>query len=283
MPVKAHFNVTTSQDMRDGPPVPVALTIAGSDNSAGAGIQADLKTFTHFGVYGQTVVTCVVAEVPGRVARIQPVDLAVIRDQLSLSLEYFPVNAIKTGMLFSADIVDLVCDAIVAQPKIRRPALVVDPVMVAGSGDTLLQSEAIGRYRDRLVPLASVVTPNLDETRMLLGRSISTPEALHAAAKELACRFGVPFLVKGGHLPGASAIDLLTVGDQVIEISAPYQTNVFTHGTGCTFSAALAANLALGKNLEEAARAAKSFVTRAISSSLRWTGSQGEISALNPW
>lgn len=264
-------------------PTPVALTIAGSDNSAGAGIQADLKTFTHFRVYGQTVVSCVVAEVPGRVSRIQPVDLEVIRDQLSLSLGYFPVSAMKTGMLFSAEIVDLVCDAIGSRPKARRPALVVDPVMVAGSGDALLQSDAIERYRDRLFPLASVVTPNLNEAGLLLGRSISTLEALHRAAAELVSRYGVPFLVKGGHLPGPSAVDLLVAGDRKIEMSAPYQANIFTHGTGCTFSAAIAANLALGKNLEEAAQTAKSFVTRAISSSLRWTGSQGEISALNPW
>lgn len=262
---------------------PVALTIAGSDNSAGAGIQADLKTFTHFRVYGQTVVTCVVAEVPGRVSRIQPIDVEVIRDQLSLSLGYFPVSAIKTGMLFSAEIVDLVCDTLGSQPKDQRPALVVDPVMVAGSGDALLQPDAIERYRDRLFALASVVTPNLNEAGLLLGRSISTLEALHGAAVELASRHGVPFLVKGGHLPGPSAIDLLVAGDQVLEIAAPYQTNIFTHGTGCTFSAAIAANLALGKELEDAVQAAKGFVTRAIASSLRWTASQGEISALNPW
>jgi hydroxymethylpyrimidine/phosphomethylpyrimidine kinase len=262
---------------------PVALTIAGSDNSAGAGIQADLKTFIHFRVYGQTVVTCVVAEVPGRVSRIQPVDLEVIREQLSLSLGYFPVSAIKTGMLFSAEIVDLVCDAIGSQPKDRRPALVVDPVMVAGSGDALLQSDAIERYRDRLFTLASVVTPNLDEAALLLGRSISTLEELHRAATELASRYGVPFLVKGGHLLGPSAIDFLAAGDHVIEMLAPYQTNIFTHGTGCTFSAAITANLALGKELEDAVQVAKSFVTRAIASSLRWRGSQGEISALNPW
>jgi len=261
---------------------PVALTIAGSDNSAGAGIQADLKTFTHFRVYGQTVVTCVVAEVPGKVSRIQPVDLEVIRDQLFLSLEYFPVSAIKTGMLFSPEIVDLVCDAIQSQPKARRPALVVDPVMAAGSGDPLLQSGARERYEDRLFPLASVVTPNLGEAELLLGKRIPAVEALQAAAAELARRHGVPFLVKGGHLPGGSAVDWLVAGDHAIRISAPY-TNVPTHGTGCTFSAALAANLALGKDLEEAARAAKSYVTRAISTSLQWVGNRGEISALNPW
>jgi hydroxymethylpyrimidine/phosphomethylpyrimidine kinase len=262
---------------------PVALTIAGSDNSAGAGIQADLKTFTHFRVYGQTVVTCVVAEVPSKVSRIQPVDLEVIRDQLSLSLEYFPVSAIKTGMLFSAEIVDLVCAAIQSQPEARRPALVVDPVMAAGSGDPLLQSGARERYQDRLFPLASVVTPNLDEAELLLETRIPTVEALHGAAVELARRHGVPFLVKGGHLPGASAVDWLVAEGHAIRISGPYHTNVSTHGTGCTFSAALAANLALGKDLEEAAGAAKTYVTRAISTSLRWVGNRGEISALNPW
>jgi len=260
---------------------PVALTIAGSDNSAGAGIQADLKTFTHFRVYGQTAVTCVVAEVPGNVSRIQPVDLEVIRDQLSLSLEYYPVRAIKTGMLFSAEIVDLVCDAI--ECLALRPALVVDPVMTAGSGEPLLQSGAIERYLDRLFPLASVVTPNLDEAALLLGRRISAAEELPGATAELARRHGVPFLVKGGHLPGSSAIDWLVAGDRAIRISAPYHTKIATHGTGCTFSAALTANLALGKDLEEAAQAAKNYVNRAISASLRWTGSRGEVSALNPW
>ena len=260
---------------------PVALTIAGSDNSAGAGIQADLKTFTHFRVYGQTAVTCVVAEVPGNVSRIQPVDLEVIRDQLSLSLEYYPVRAIKTGMLLSAEIVDLVCDAI--ECLALRPALVVDPVMTAGSGEPLLQSGAIERYLNRLFPLASVVTPNLDEAGQLLGRRISAVEELPGATAELARRHGVPFLVKGGHLPGLSAIDWLVAGDRAIRISAPYHTKIATHGTGCTFSAALTANLALGKDLEEAAQAAKNYVNRAISASLRWTGSRGEVSALNPW
>jgi hydroxymethylpyrimidine/phosphomethylpyrimidine kinase len=184
-------------------------------------------------------------------------------------------------MLFSAEIVDLVCDAI--ECLARRPALVVDPVMTAGSGEPLLQSGAIERYLDRLFPLASVVTPNLDEAGLLLGRPISAAEELPGAAAELARRHGVPFLVKGGHLPGSLAIDWLVAGDRAIRISAPYHAKIATHGTGCTFSAALTANLALGKDLEEAAQAAKSYLNRAISASLRWTGSRGEVSALNPW
>src|ERR1700722_5493995 len=133
---------------------PVAVSIAGSDNSGGAGIQADLKTFTHFQVYAQTVVTCVVAEVPGKVVSIQPIDRAVIRDQLNLSLSHFPVVAIKTGMLYSREIIDLVCEAYESLSEKERPFLVVDPVMIANSGDPLLEPDALERYKTRLFPLA---------------------------------------------------------------------------------------------------------------------------------
>src|ERR1700757_885921 len=133
---------------------PVAVTIAGSDNSSGAGIQADLKTFTHFGVYAQTVITCVVAEIPGKVCSIQAIDPEVIRDQLNLSLTCFPVRAIKTGMLYSREIIALFCDAFEALPQDERPFLIVDPVMVAASGQPLVRSDAIEQYKSRLFPLA---------------------------------------------------------------------------------------------------------------------------------
>jgi hydroxymethylpyrimidine/phosphomethylpyrimidine kinase len=259
--------------------IPVAVTIAGSDNSAGAGIQADLKTFTRLGVYGQTVITCVVAEVPGRVAAIQPVDSGVVRDQLSLSLEYFPVRTLKTGMLYSSEIIETVCDVL---EKKATPAsvLVVDPVMVASSGDPLLLPDAIDSYRQRLIPLAALVTPNLDEAAMLLGHKVEGRAQLGSAARELQERFGVPFLLKGGHLKGDEAVDVLAVGEVTEQFSAPFIRAVSTHGTGCTYSAAITAHLARGDSLRDAVAAAKQFITEAIRQTLSWEAPRGRVEAL---
>ena len=190
-------------------PPPVVVTIAGSDSSAGAGIQADLKTFTYFRVFGQSVVTCIVAEVPGRVQRIEPVSAEAVQDQLRLSLEYFPVSAIKTGMLYSKEIISAVCETLEEIPSKERPALVVDPVMVASSGDSLLQKDALEIYRNRLFPLATVVTPNRDETAIIHGRTVETATELEAIGPELVQRYGTAFLLKGGHWPGDLAIDYL--------------------------------------------------------------------------
>jgi len=165
--------------------IPVAVSIAGSDSSGGAGIQADLKTFTHFNVYVETVVTCVVAEVPGKVLSIQPVEPTVVRDQLSLSLTYFPVVAIKTGMLYSREIIDLICEVYEALPENERPFLVVDPVMIATSGDPLVLPGAFERYKARMFPLADLVTPNLDETAAILGTGLNTLSQMRNAATEL--------------------------------------------------------------------------------------------------
>src|SRR5215210_2949616 len=181
---------------------PVALTIAGSDNSAGAGAQADLKTFTALGVYGLTAITCVVAEVPGKVSAIQPVASEIVAEQIQLSLGAFPVAAVKTGMLYSREIIATVCDVLEKLPLAARPPLVVDPVMVATSGDLLLQRDAVELYQTRLFPKAALVTPNLDEARELVGRSIDNREEMERAGKELAERFGCAWLLKGGHLRG---------------------------------------------------------------------------------
>jgi hydroxymethylpyrimidine/phosphomethylpyrimidine kinase len=259
---------------------PVAISIAGSDNSGGAGIQADLKTFTHFNVYGQTVVTCVVAEVPGKVVSIQPVERAVIRDQLNLSLSHFPVAAIKTGMLYSREIIDLVCAACEAISEKERPFLVVDPVMVASSGDPLLKADALERYKSRLFPLANLITPNLDEAAVILGTKLDTVSRMREAAAELYHEYHVPFLLKGGHLKSAQAVDVLIDFDGLHEFSEPYQHGVSTHGTGCTYSAAIAANLALGRPLKEAVRVTKKYITRAIKDSFHWHTAAGEVFAL---
>jgi len=259
---------------------PVALTIAGSDNSSGAGIQADLKTFSHFGVYGQTAITCVVAEVPGKVSSIQEIDLAIVHDQIALSVAHFPIRAVKTGMLYSAEIVKMVADTLESIPRSERPPLVVDPVMVASSGDLLLQQNAIAIYEARLFPLAVVVTPNLPEASVLLGKQIKIKEDAHAAASELHEKFGVPFLLKGGHLGLPEAVDFLVDKRGIQSFSAEFKTGIITHGTGCTFSAAITANLALGFDLVQAIAIAKKYVTRAIHDSLRWSTRSGTQTAL---
>lgn len=261
---------------------PVAMTIAGSDSSAGAGIQADLKTFSHFHVHGLTAVTCIVAEVPGRVQSIQAVDPGVVRDQIKLGFETYPVSAIKTGMLYSAGIIAAVCDEFERLPRVSRPALVVDPVMIASSGDPLLQPLAVEAYEERLLPLASLVTPNLDEAGALTGRKLASLADLRAAGRELAERFGVPFLIKGGHLQGKTAVDVLFGPGEPAEFRTPFVPRACTHGTGCTYSAAIAAQLALGKGLASAIGEAKLFVTRAIRESMDWLQPQ-PVSALKQW
>ena len=264
-------------------PPPIAITIAGSDSSAGAGIQADLKTFTYFHVFGQSVVTCVVAEVPGKVEAIQVIAADVVRDQLRLSLEYYPVRSIKTGMLYSEAIISSICGILEAMPAKDRPPLVVDPVMVASAGDPLLQPDAIGAYRDRLFPLATVITPNLHETEVICGHRIKSLTQLAEIGSELAETFGSAFLLKGGHLPADLATDFLVTKSSTISLVEPFVNAGVTHGTGCTLSAALAAGLALGDSLETAARRAKLFVTRALSEATTWCGPLGPISALKQW
>lgn len=245
---------------------PVVLTVAGSDNSAGAGIQADLKTFSHFGCYGLTAVTCVVAEVPGQVAAIQPMWPEIVGDQIALSQEAFPLAAVKTGMLFSTPIVETVAEKLAVQ---RRP-LVVDPVMVASSGDALLKKSAIAAYKKLLFPLATLVTPNLDELRILARREVTNLSQMKDAGRFLAESYGAAFLVKGGHLRGKFAVDYLVTADSFEEFAAPFVRGVETHGTGCTYSAAVAANLALGHSLHEAVFEAKAYITEAISRHLKW-------------
>lgn len=257
----------------------VALTIAGSDCSAGAGLQADLKTFSALGLFGVTAVTCVVAEVPGKVSRIDAVDAGNLREQIELLLANFPIGAIKTGLLYSSEIVDVV--ATVLEESAGGIPLVVDPVMIATSGDVLLQPAAVETYRARLFPRATLITPNMAEAAALAGRPVRTLEEMRVAGERLAGNFGVRFLVKGGHLSGKSATDLLCDGATVREFSAPRVAGVSTHGTGCTYSAAIAARLALGDSLEEAIAQAKDFVSRAIREYFSWTNSLGVIHALN--
>jgi hydroxymethylpyrimidine/phosphomethylpyrimidine kinase len=263
--------------------VPVALTIAGSDCSAGAGVQADLKTFTALGVYGLTAVTCIVAEVPGKVSRIEPVTARMVREQLEVLLKNFRVGAIKTGLLCSAEIVCAVAQIIQAGVKktTRSIPFVVDPVMIATSGDNLLEPEAVEAYKNKLFPLATLITPNLDEAALLLETTINDRRQMEGAAKALAKKYHASILLKGGHLRGDNAIDLLFHQGELTEFSAPFVRGVETHGTGCTYSAAIAAGLASGFSLEQAIKRAKKFVTESIALHLRWKRGSTEIDALN--
>ena len=258
---------------------PIVLSIAGSDCSGGAGIQADLKTFGVFGCYGLTVVTAVVAEVPGNVRSIQPITPELVRDQLTILLETFPVAAIKTGMLFSRAIIDAVAEVLgnCKQP----PPLIIDPVMVASSGDALLEPDALMAYREKLFPLATLITPNLDELALLAGIKISeltSLEAMIATGKKLMSELGVPLLLKGGHLQDEAATDVLLALDSAEEFfTAPFLRNRETHGTGCTYSAAIAAGLAQGESPSKAVSQAKEFITQAIAKGHQWPG----VAALN--
>ena len=186
---------------------PVVLTIAGSDSSAGAGIQADLKTLSAFGVYGLTAVTCVVAETPGKVLRIAGVDPGIVEDQIAILLSSFPVAAIKTGLLYSSEIIAAVLRAL--EPVAATIPLIVDPVMIATSGDRLLKEDAVNLYKTGLFPRASLITPNLAEAGVMLNRQITSRDQMEDAVIALSEEFRTSVLLKGGHLSGDEAIDLL--------------------------------------------------------------------------
>jgi hydroxymethylpyrimidine/phosphomethylpyrimidine kinase len=237
------------------------LTIAGSDNSGGAGLQADVKTFTTLGVYGATAVTCVVAEHPGRVLNITPIPPGRVADQIRLVLEAFPVAAIKTGMLYSAGIIAAVAEAI-APALAQGVPLVVDPVMVASSGKVLMKKDAIRALR-KFIAQATLVTPNRDEAALLWGKPITTLKMLNEAALGLALHFRHPhILAKGGHLKTSQAIDVLAFPDgRIREFAVKRIPGVDPHGTGCTYSAAIAAGLAKGLTLTEAVVLGKCFIT----------------------
>ena len=190
----------------------------------------------------------------------------------------FPVGAIKTGLLCTRANISAVARSL-TDLQFRGP-VVVDPVITATGGDPLLQADAVSAYEHELFPLASLITPNLDEASHLLGRKVSDRESMEQAGRELKDKFKAAVLLKGGHLNGETALDLLFADKQMIEFSAPFVRGVATHGTGCTYSAAITAGLAKGASLTDAIAAAKEFVTRCISNHLRWSGSAGNIDAL---
>lgn len=262
---------------------PIVLTIAGSDCSCGAGAQADLKTISALGCHGLTAITCIVAEAPREVRSIQAVRPEIVRDQLAVLFANYPVAAIKTGMLFSAPIIRVVGD-ILGSLKMRPP-LVVDPVMVASSGAPLLKAGAITAYRKHLFPLATLITPNLDELGLLTNSQPKSVATMRDAGKQLTATTGTAVLLKGGHLTGESATDVLLMPDwEEWEYGAPFIKKLprgATHGTGCTYSSAIASGLAKGLPLHEAIAQAKEFITHAIAGSLKWRMGKKFIAALD--
>lgn len=242
--------------------VPAALTIAGSDSGGGAGIQADLKTFAALRVHGASAITCVTAQNPTRVVSIQPVRPEIVRDQIEAIFAELPPRAIKTGMLYSRAIILAVAEAL--QGHVRRP-LIVDPVMISSSGLKLLRAGTLKTLEAKLLAIATLVTPNVPEAEALTGFQIREPEDMRRAARLIVERHGCAALIKGGHLPGASeALDLFYDGKNELLLSAPMIPQLKTHGTGCTYSAALAAYMALGFDLTRAVTRAKQFMIEAL-------------------
>lgn len=244
--------------------MPACLTIAGSDSGGGAGIQADLKAFHANGAFGMSVLTSVTAQNTQRILLAHDLPLRVIRAQLEAIFTDFAVDSIKTGMLSSAEIVLTVADFLAGLPK--RPPLVVDPVMISKSGYPLLSSDAIELVRSRLFPMATLVTPNRQEAELLAGIEIRDRASLEAAGLRILHDGSRAVLLKGGHLDGgAEAIDSLFQPDlEIVDFRAPRIETKNTHGTGCTYSAAICAGLARGFPLEEAISRAKGYVTEAI-------------------
>ena len=240
---------------------PRALTIAGSDSGGGAGIQADLKTFAALGVYGTSAITALTAQNTVAVTRVEEASPAMVTAQIDAVLDDLGADAIKTGMLASAPIVAAVADALARR---AHPNVVVDPVMISKSGAALLRDDAVAALVARLLPLALVVTPNLPEAARLAGSPVGSLEERRTAARAIA-GFGPRLVVvKGGHAPGDEVIDLVFDGRTFEEVRGPRIATTSTHGTGCTFSAAIAAHLARGLEPMAAIRAARAYLTEAL-------------------
>jgi hydroxymethylpyrimidine/phosphomethylpyrimidine kinase len=257
--------------------VKVALTIAGSDSGGGAGIQADLHTFAAHGVHGASAVTAVTAQNSVEVTDWVALEPRMVVAQIDAVASDMAVAAAKTGMLANAGIIQAVAEAV---RRLRLPFLVVDPVMVAKGGHRLLDPAAETAYR-ALFPLATLLTPNLEETSVLLGRPVRTLEDMGHAARALVAAGAPAVVVKGGHLVG-DAVDVFFDGRHAEDLPAPRIDTKNTHGTGCTFSAAIAARLALGADLVEAVRGAKDYLTEAIRRSYSVGRGHGPVDHLHP-
>ncbi len=243
----------------------IALTIAGSDSSGGAGIQADLKTFQAHGVFGMSAVTAVTVQNTQKVYAIQEMRPEIVHDQITCLFDDTPIHAVKIGMAANAELIEAIAEAL---QKVDPPAIVLDPVMISKSGYALLQEKAAQALAARLFPLAEVVTPNIHEAEKLVGASIQTVDAMRQAARAIAKLGASKVVVKGGHLGDEDATDILYDGQEFQAIRSTRIDTQNTHGTGCTFSSAIAANLALGQPFFEAVSRAKTYITGAIEHAL---------------
>jgi hydroxymethylpyrimidine kinase/phosphomethylpyrimidine kinase len=251
----------------------VALTIAGSDSGGGAGIQADLKVFFALGCHGASAITALTAQNTVGVTGIHEIPAAFVREQIAAVADDIGVHAAKTGMLSSAEIVS----AVAAEVTQREMPLVVDPVFVSKHRDRLLAEDAVDALRSDLIPVATIVTPNLFEAGALIGREVETLDDMRAAAQELLALGPQAVLVKGGHLGADDAIDLYLDADGPVEVSGPRYDTKDTHGTGCALSAAIAARLARGDSTIEAVRYAKGFISGAIRRGIRIGSGYGPV------
>ena len=256
----------------------VVLTVAGSDSGGGAGIQADLRTFAAHGVHGTSAITAVTAQNSVAVLDWVALEPRMVVAQMEAVASDMNVAAVKTGMLATAAIVSAVAEAI---ERLALPLVVVDPVMVAKSGDRLLDRDAETAYREQLLPLATVVTPNLPEAEALLGHRVRTLDEMREAARALRAMGPRAVVVKGGHLEG-DAVDVFWDGARLEDLPAPRIATSNTHGTGCTYSAAIAARLALGEPLLDAVRGAKAYLTEAIRRSYSVGRGHGPVDHMHP-
>ena len=238
-----------------------ALTIAGSDSGGGAGVQADLKTFAAHGVYGLSAVTAVTAQNSLGVTAVHPVPAPIVASQIAAVATDFGARAVKTGMLVDAGIVEAVAAAV---EEFKLPNLVVDPVMLASHGALLLDPDGVAALRTRLLRHARVVTPNRPEAERLTGRVIASVGDAADAARRIHDMGPAAVILTGGHLPGGDVVDILFDGHEMIELRGARVDTAHSHGTGCTFAAAVAAGLALGRALPDAARAAKRYVEQGL-------------------
>lgn len=256
--------------------VPVAITIAGSDSCGGAGIQADLKTFAALGVHGATAITAVTAQNTLEVRAIEAISPEIIRQQIAAVAEDLGIDAGKTGMLYSKAIIE----AVALEVARYRFPIVVDPVMISKSGACLLKPEAVEALKNHLLPIATIVTPNINEAEELTGMKIKKLEDMEEAAKRIAGMGAEAVVIKGGHMHGLETIDILYYQGEAQRFSFPRIESRTTHGTGCSFSAAIAAELAKGKSIPEAVKEAKKFVALSIMFGLNIGGGHGPVNPM---
>ena len=268
MPLNVRANT-----VKDNATTRIALTIAGSDSGGGAGIQADLKTFARFGVFGTSAITSVTAQNTLGVRAIHDIPPGIVGEQIDAVLSDIGADAVKTGMLSNSAIVKTVTEKL-AQYGVRN--LVVDPVMVAKGGERLLRDEAVEALKENLLPLALIVTPNTEEAAVLAGFAVNDEKEMERAARVIHGLGPKYVLVKGGHLQG-DAVDILYDGERFKRYSSERIDTRHTHGTGCTYAAAIAANLALGKDAGEAVGISKRYITAAIRSAPRIGGGRGPV------